>query len=65
MRMYLTQQRKIKDIWRYYGTPQKKNLAELAKEKPQMQMMLDALDKKKKTEEEEKKNKTISKEFIW
>ncbi len=65
MRMYLTQQRKIKDIWRYYGTPQKKNLAELAKEKPQMQMMLDALDKKKKIEEEEKKNKTIGKEFVW
>lgn len=65
MRMYLTQQRKIRDIWRHYGAQQRKNLAELAKEKPQMQMMLDALDKKKKIEEEEKKNKTIGKEFVW
>lgn len=64
-RMYLSLQRKINDIWRYFGTPRKKNLAELAKDKPQMLRMLEALEKKEKLIREEEKNKTLGKEFVW
>lgn len=55
---------KIKDIYRYYGTSQKKYIAELEKRKPAMVQMVATLEK---NEREQKKNKqkTIGKEFVW
>ena len=52
----------IKDLYRYYGTSQKKYLAELDKSKPKMIKMLDGIDKKARVEEKEK---TVGKEFVW
>lgn len=63
--MYYQELRKIKDIYRYYGTSQKKYLAELSKRMPKIVLMLDALDKKARIIEEGKKNGTIGKEFAW
>lgn len=62
---YYQELRKIKDIYRYYGTSQKKYLAELNKRMPKVVLMLDALDKKARIVEERKKNGTIGKEFAW
>lgn len=62
---YYQELRKIKDIYRYYGTSQKKYLAELNKRMPKIALMLDALDKKTRIVEEGKKNGTIGKEFAW
>ncbi len=62
---YFNERQKIKDIYRYYGTSQKKYLAELSKQMPPMVKMLDAIDKKARKKEEEKKNGTVGKEFIW
>lgn len=59
---YMFNRQMIKDLYRGYGTPQKKNLAELDKSKPKMIHMLEGLDKKVRIEE---KNKTVGKEFIW
>ena len=59
---YLFSKYMIKDLYRNFGTPQKKNLAELDKNKPKMIRMLDALDKKARMEE---RQKTVGKEFIW
>lgn len=52
----------IKDLYRGYGTSQKKYLAELDKSKPKMMRMLDGIDKKARVEE---KRKTVGKEFVW
>lgn len=62
---YYQELRRIKDIYRYYGTSQKKYLAELNKRMPKIVLMLDALDKKARIVEEGKKNGTIGKEFAW
>ena len=62
---YFHERQKIKDIYRYYGTPQKKYLAELSKKMPLIVRMVDALDKKARLEEDEKKNGTIGKEYVW
>ena len=51
-----------KDLYRSYGTSQKKYLAELDKSKPKMISMLEGIDKKARVEE---KKKTVGKEFIW
>lgn len=59
---YLFSKYMIKDIYRYYGTPQKKNLAELDKKKPKIITLLAGLDRKAAAEE---RRKTIGKEFIW
>lgn len=61
---YIFKRQMIKDLYRSYGTPQKKYLAELDKNKPKMMSMLEGLDKKARLKEEEK-TKTVSKEFVW
>lgn len=62
---YYHERYKIKDLYRYYGTSQKKYMAELDKQKPPLVKMLDALDKKARMIEEGKKNGAIGKEFVW
>jgi len=62
---YYHERQKIKDIYRYHGTQQKKYLSELSKKMPLIVRMVDALDKKERMEEDEKKNGTIGKEFVW
>ena len=64
-RMYYSLRHKITDIFRNNRTARRQNLAELAKEKPTMVRMIDALDKKEKMLKEEEDNKTIGKEFVW
>lgn len=59
---YMHSRQMIKDLYRGYGTPQKKYLAELDKSKPKMMRMLDGIDKKARVEE---KRKTVGKEFVW
>lgn len=62
---YYLEFKRIKDIYRYYGTSQKKYLAELEKRMPKMILMLNALEKKARIVEKGKKNGTIGKEFVW
>lgn len=62
--MYFHKRQKIKDIFRYYGTSQKKYLAELDKHKPAMVQMLATLEKEERNKQKGK-NKTIGKEFVW
>ena len=62
---YFQERQKIKDLYRYNGTAQRKHLAELDKSMPTMIRMLDGLDKKARLDNEEKKNKTVGKEFVW
>ena len=64
-RMYLTQQRKIYDIWRHHDAQRRQNLDELGKQMPPLIRLLDALNRREKINEEENKNKTIGKEFSW
>lgn len=59
---YLFSKQMIKDLYRYNGNLQKKNLAELDKSRPKMIRMLEAIDKRERIEE---KTKAISKEYIW
>lgn len=59
---YMFSRQMIKDLYRSYGTSQKKYLAELDKSKPKMIRMLEGIDKKARIEE---KQKTVGKEFIW
>lgn len=59
---YMHNRQMIKDLYRGYGTSQKKYLAEIDKSKPKMMRMLDGIDKKARVEE--KKN-TVGKEFVW
>lgn len=59
---YMHSRQMIKDLYRGYGTSQKKYLAELDKSKPKMKRMLDGIDKKARVEE---KRKTVGKEFVW
>lgn len=59
---YMHSRQMIKDLYRGYGTSQKKYLAELDKSKPKMMRMLDGIDKKARVEE---KRKTVGKEFVW
>lgn len=57
---------KIKDMYRYYGTSQKKYIAELEKHKPAMVQMIATLDKNEREQKKNKqKTKTIGKEFVW
>lgn len=62
---YYFERQKIKDLYRYYGTSQKKYLAELNRQMPMIIKMLDALDKNVRITENEKRNGTIGKEFVW
>lgn len=66
--IYYQKRQKIKDIFRYYGTSQKKYLAELDKNRPLLVKMIDAIDQKRRAAEKEKSqknNKTVGKEFVW
>lgn len=62
---YFHERQKIKDLYKYNGTAQRKHLAELNKSMPTMVRMLDGLDKKARLEENERNNKTVGKEFVW
>lgn len=64
---YLHEQKKIKDIFRYYGTSQKKYLAELDKHKPPMIQMLVTLEKKEREalRNKQRKSNNVGKEFAW
>lgn len=63
---YYQEYYKIKDIYRYYGTSQKKHIAELEKRKPAMVQLLATLDKNAREQKNNKqKTKTIGKEFVW
>lgn len=63
---YYQEYYKIKDIYRYYGTSQKKHIAELEKRKPAMVQLLATLDKNTREQKNNKqKTKTIGKEFVW
>ena len=63
---YYQEYYKIKDLYRYYGTSQKKHIAELEKRKPAMVQLLVTLDKNTREQENNKhKTKTIGKEFVW
>ena len=59
---YLFARQMIKDLYRNYGTSQKKYLAELDKNMPKIISMLNGLDKKARIE---RKRETVGKEFIW
>lgn len=61
---YLFNKQMVKDLYRNYGTSQKKYLSELEKNKPKILNLLDGLSKKEKYKKEQQDN-TISKEFIW
>lgn len=59
---------RIKDMYRYHGTSQKKYLAELYKHKPAMVRMLEALDKmenERKKKKQKENNSNINKDFVW
>lgn len=60
--MYYHEQQKIMDIHKYYGTPRKKNLAELDKRMPLIIKMYNALEKKKRAAESQK---VVEKDFVW
>lgn len=65
---YYYKRYEIKDLFRYYGTSQKKYLAELDKHKPPMVQMLATLEKKEREAarvKQREKNKTVGKEFAW
>ena len=65
---YFFRRHEIKDLFRYYGTSQKKYLAELDKHKPPMVQMLATLEKKEREAarvKQREKNKTVGKEFAW
>lgn len=63
---YYQEYYKIKDLYRYYGTSQKKHIAELEKRKPAMVQLLATLNKSTREQEKNKhKTKTIGKEFVW
>ncbi|MBO5233995.1 MAG: hypothetical protein J6B33_06780 [Prevotella sp.] len=62
---YYFERRKIKDLYRYYGTSQKKYLAELSRQMPVIVKMVDALDKNARISESERRNGTIGKGFVW
>ena len=62
---YFQERQKIKDLYKYNSTAQRKHLAELNKSMPTMIRMLDGLDKKARIEENERNNKTVGKEFVW
>lgn len=59
---YLFSRQMIKDLYRYYGTSQKKHLAELDKSKPKIIRMLEAIEKKKRAEE---RSKNINNVYVW
>lgn len=63
--LYYHKRQKIKDMFRYYGTSQKNNLAELDKHKPLMVRMLDKLNKDEKIIIQKETNKKVGKEFVW
>lgn len=61
---YLFNKHMIKDLYRNYGTSQRKYLLELDKNKPKIILLLDGLEKREKLTKE-KENITVGKEFIW
>lgn len=65
--LYYQNYHRIKDVYRYYGTSQKKYLAELNKAMPPMVKALETLDNKEKAEEKKqvKNNNNIGKEAVW
>lgn len=63
--LYYHECQKIKDVFRYYVTPRRKNLAELEKQKPVMVRLLEKLEKEMRLNEQNKTKKTVGKEFVW
>lgn len=64
--IYYQEYHRIKDVYRYYGTSQKKYLAELNKDMPPMIKLLETLKKEQKAEEKKSiNNNNIGKEAIW
>lgn len=59
---YLFSRQMVKDLYRHYGTSQKRYPAELDKNKPKIILLLNGLDKK---ERAVRKEETASKGFIW
>ncbi len=63
---YYHERQMVKDLFRNYGTTQKKYLAELDKHMPPMVKMIATLNKKNNlVENRQTTNKNIGKEFIW
>lgn len=60
--IYYHEQFKIMDIFRNFGTPRKKNLAELQKHKPAMVRIVDELIRR---EKEQKRGNAVGNEFVW
>lgn len=60
--MYYLKEQNIKDIYKYYGTSQKKHLAELAKQQPKIVVLCNALDKKKRVAD---RPKNVGKDMVW
>lgn len=64
--MYYQEYYRIKDVYRYYGTSQKKYLTELNKEMPPMIKLLETIKRGQKAEEKKSiNNNNIGKEAIW
>lgn len=63
--VYYHDRQQIRDLYRFYGTSQRKYLAELDKSKPLVIKLLDGLDKAARLKKEEENGKTVGKEFVW
>ena len=65
--LYYFEEFKIKDLYRYYGTSQKKYLTNLGRRMPKMVLMADALSKKERAARrlERERKKGIGKEIDW
>lgn len=61
---YLFYKQMIKDLYRNFGTSQKRYLSEIDKNKPKIISLFDGLIKKERYREEEQ-NLNFNKEFIW
>lgn len=61
---YLFYKQMVKDLYRNFGTSQKRYLSEIDKNKPKIISLFDGLIKKERYREEEQ-NLNFNKEFIW
>lgn len=63
---YLFYKQMVKDLYRNFGTSQKRYLSEIDKNKPKIISLFDGLIKKERYREEEQNlNFNFNKEFIW
>ena len=61
---YYSERRKIKDLFRYHSSSQRKHLAELDKQKPLFVKMIESIDRAER-EMNRNREKNVGKEFVW